>query len=192
MTDFSTGARVRVAGGAGLSGGGATVEQVDTAISTALTALTIPAAINDLSDVDTTGASDGDVLTHNGTQFVAEPPATHTLTDGRSFIIDGGGSTITTGVKGDIEIPFACTITAIRLFADQTGSINVQIWRDAYANYPPTVADLIADVNIFTSTKNEYTGLTTVIAAGSVLRFNVNTVTSHQRVAVALTYTRDI
>src|SRR5262245_7360185 len=39
------------------------------------------------------------------------------------FVINGAGSTIATGVAGDLSIPFACTITAVRMLADQSGSI---------------------------------------------------------------------
>jgi hypothetical protein len=117
----------------------------------------------------------------------------NTLTTAIAFIIDGGGSAITTGVKGDIEIPFACTITAARLLADQSGSIVVDIWKDTYANFPPTDADSItasAPPTISSATKSEdttLTGWTTSITAGNILRFNVDSVTSIQRVTVSLT-----
>ena len=58
-------------------------------------------------------------------------------------VIDGGGSTITTGVKGDVNCDFAFTIVQWALLADQSGSIVIDIWKDTYANYPPTVADTI-------------------------------------------------
>jgi hypothetical protein len=69
--------------------------------------------------------------------------ATTNVTAGIEFIIDGGGSVITTGVKGDLQIPFNCTITAWTLMADQSGSIVIAIWKDTLANYPPTSADSI-------------------------------------------------
>lgn len=109
-----------------------------------------------------------------------------------SFIIDGGGSAITTGVKGDLEIPFACTITQVTTLADQSGSIVVDIWKDAYANYPPTVADTItasAKPTLSTATKAQdatLTGWTTAIAAGDTLRFNVDSITTCQRVLISL------
>jgi hypothetical protein len=109
------------------------------------------------------------------------------------FIIDGGGSAITTGIKGDLEIPFACTIQAARAAADQSGSIVVDIWKDTYANYPPTDADTItasAPVTISTATKSEdttLTGWTTTITAGDFLRFNVDSATTVTRVLVSLT-----
>ncbi len=109
--------------------------------------------------------------------------------------IDGGGSAITTGIKADISVPFACTITGVRLLADQSGSIVVDIWKDTYANYPPTVADTItaaAIPTITTAVKSEdttLTGWTTAIAAGDTLRFNVNSATTITRVNLTLRVT---
>jgi hypothetical protein len=114
------------------------------------------------------------------------------LAAGISFVIDGGGAEITTGVKGFLEVPFACTITAVRLLADQSGSIVVDIWNDTYANYPPTDADSItasAVPTISTATKAEDTTLTgwdVDVAAGDILGFNVDSVTDIERVTVAL------
>lgn len=114
------------------------------------------------------------------------------LTDSIQFIIDGGGSVISTGVKGFIEIPFACTITQVTTLADQTGSIVVDIWKDTYANFPPTVADTItaaAKPTISSAVKAQdatLTGWTVSLAAGDILAFNVDSVTSITRATVAL------
>src|SRR5262249_26063336 len=116
--------------------------------------------------------------------------------DAIEFVIEGGGSTITTGVKGDLEIPFACTINRVTLLADHSGSIVIDIWKDTYANYPPTVADTItasAKPTISSATKAQaatLTGWTTGVAAGDVLRFNVDSVTSIQRVTISLRITK--
>ncbi len=113
-----------------------------------------------------------------------------------TFIIDGGGATITTGVKGYLTIPFACTINEWTLLADQSGSVVVDIWKDTYANYPPLVADSItasAKPTITTATKGQsstLTGWTTTIAAGDVLAFNVDSITTCQRVTLSLKVTR--
>lgn len=106
------------------------------------------------------------------------------------FIIDGGGSVITTGIKGDLPIDFACTITEWRLLGDQSGSIAVAIWKDTYTNFPPVVGDLLLTPSITTATKNQATGLSHAIAAGDILRFNVNSVTSLTRVTLALEVVR--
>lgn len=110
------------------------------------------------------------------------------------FVIDGGGGAIQTGIKGDIEVPFNCTITACTLLADQSGSIVVDIWKDTYANYPPTDADTItasAVPEISTATKDQdttLTGWTTTVTAGDILRFNVDSCTTITRCLVSLKY----
>jgi hypothetical protein len=112
------------------------------------------------------------------------------------FVIDGGGSAITTGIKGDIEVPFACTITAVRTLLDQSGSIVVDIWKDTYANYPPTDADSItasAPPTVSSTTKAEdstLTGWTTSISAGNILRYNVDSITTATRATITLSCTK--
>ena len=108
------------------------------------------------------------------------------------FVIDGGGSAITSGTKGFIEVPFACTITAARLLADQPGSIVVDVWKDTYANYPPADADSItgaAPLTIASAAKAEdatLTGWTTSVSAGDILGFNVDSASTVTRVSVIL------
>jgi hypothetical protein len=122
-------------------------------------------------------------------------PSGGTLTRTIPFIIHGGGSTIATGVQGDLHIPFACTITAVTMLADQSGSIVVDIWKDTYGNYPPTVGDTItasAKPTISGAVKSQdstITGWTTSISANDTLRFNVDSVTTLTRVSVHLTVT---
>jgi len=109
-----------------------------------------------------------------------------------TYVIDGGGAEITTGIKGDIQIPFACTITEVTMLADQTGSIVVDIWKDAYANFPATVADTITAAAIPTisaalkSQDATLTGWTTSIAAGDHLRYNVNSASGIQQLTITL------
>jgi len=109
-----------------------------------------------------------------------------------TFIIDGGGSAITTGQKGHLEIPFACTINQVTMMADQTGSIVVDIWKDTYANFPPTDADSItasAPPTISSAQKSKnatLVGWTKSIAAGHILAFNVDSCTTITRVTISL------
>lgn len=109
-----------------------------------------------------------------------------------AFIIDGGGAAITTGIKGDLQINFDCTITANTVLLDQSGSIVIDIWKDTYANYPPTGADSIcasAKPTVSTATKSTdstLTGWTTSITAGQTLRFNVDSITSATRALIDL------
>lgn len=102
--------------------------------------------------------------------------------------IDGGGSVITTGVKGDITIPFNCYIDSWYLTADQAGSIVIDVWKDVFANYPPTVADAITGTEkptLSSQTSNSDTNLTTwskLVTSGDVIRFNVDSVATVTRV----------
>lgn len=109
-----------------------------------------------------------------------------------TFIIDGGGSPITTGQKGHLHIPFNCTIDQVTMLADQSGSIVVDIWKDTYANFPPTVGDSITASAVPTisgaqkSQDSTLTGWTTSITTGDILAYNVDSCASITRVTISL------
>lgn len=125
----------------------------------------------------------GDITTDSGTTAI-------------SFCKDNSGSALSTGVQGDISIPFDCTITGVKLLADQSGSIVVDLWKDVYANYPPTVADTIcasAKPTLSSATKyndTTLTGWTTSVSAGDVIRYNIDSVSTITRILISLTVTR--
>jgi len=112
----------------------------------------------------------------------------------RSFgiTIDGGGSAITTGIKGDIVVPFDGTITGWTILADQSGSIVIDVWKDTYTNYPPTVADTIAGSEkptLASASKNQDLTLSTwtvAVTAGDIIRFNVDSITTVTRVLLSI------
>jgi hypothetical protein len=111
------------------------------------------------------------------------------------FIIDGGGSAITTGTKGYIEVPFACTVTQWTLLADVSGSITVDVYNDAYANYGTNTSMVGGGTKptISASTKGQSapsSWTTTSIAAGNIIGFNVATISTCTRVTIALKVTR--
>lgn len=111
--------------------------------------------------------------------------------------IDGGGSAITTGVKGYVEVPYACTITGWTLVADQSGSIVIDVWKDTYANAPPTVADTIAGSEkptLASVQKNQDLTLstwTTTVTAGDIIGFNVDSASTVTRVTLTLKVTKN-
>jgi hypothetical protein len=114
----------------------------------------------------------------------------------RSFgIIIGGGGVITTGIKGYLSMPNAGTISKVRLLADQSGSIVIDIWKDTYANYPPTVADTItasAQPTLSSATKNEdstLTGWSKSFSAGDCFAFNVDSASTVTQVTLIVEYT---
>jgi hypothetical protein len=110
--------------------------------------------------------------------------------------IDGGGSAITTGLKGFVRVPYAGTITKATLLADQSGTIVIDVWKDTYANAPPTDADSItasAPPTLSSATKSEdgtLTGWTTAVTAGDVLAFSVDSAATVTRVTLLLEITK--
>lgn len=141
-----------------------------------------------VQDLASDAATDGQVAKADGAGGVAFEDDEA----GFTFIIDGGGAVITTGIKGWLVIPFACTITQQTTLADQTGSIVLDIWKDTFANYPPTVADTItasAKPTIAAGIKDQdstLTGWTIALAKGDILYFNVDSVTTCERVSISL------
>jgi hypothetical protein len=110
--------------------------------------------------------------------------------------IDGAGALITTGVKGYLRIPYDCTITKSELVANASGSIEVQIWKDSFANFPPTSGDTIVASAPPTlssaqkATDSTLTGWTTTLAEGDYLGFSVTTAVTVTRVTLTLAVTR--
>lgn len=109
-----------------------------------------------------------------------------------TFIINGNGSPISTGIAGDLDVPYACAITRARALADQVGSMVVDIWKDDYAHYPPTDSDSItasAPITISTDDQAQDTtlsGWNTSLAAGDTLRFNVDSCSTITRCTISL------
>lgn len=112
------------------------------------------------------------------------------------IIIDGGGAAITSGVKGYVQVPFGMIVNAWRVFGDLTGSVVVDVWKDTYANFPPTTADSIAGSEKPTlsgAQKNEDTSLSTWTmtgSAGDIIGFNVESASTVTRVTVQVLGTR--
>ena len=119
-----------------------------------------------------------------------------TIPDAIEFVIDGGGSAITTGVKGFLEIPWAGVIDRVTTFCDQSGSVVLDVWLDSYTNYPPTIADTItaaAKPTLSSATKAQdatLTGWTTAITAGDIVGFNVDSATTVERCTISLKVSR--
>jgi hypothetical protein len=151
-------------------------------------------ATNTFKGNNTGGTANAADLTVTQMQTALGIPASKVI--GIPIVIDGGGAVITAGVKGDIEIPFDMTITGWTLLADQSGSIVIDIWKDTYANYPPVVGDSItaSDKPTITSSNKAQdfapTGWTTAVTAGDTLRFNVDSITTCQRVTLVLRGTK--
>ncbi len=113
-----------------------------------------------------------------------------------NFVIDGAGSTVTTGLKGYLQMNQTLSIVSATLLADQSGSVVVDIFKCTYAAFdvsthpvsgdkitsstPPTISTAVK------STDSTLTSWTTTITAGDILAYNVNSATTITRVTVNL------
>lgn len=111
--------------------------------------------------------------------------------------IDGGGSTITTGGKGRIVVPYDGTITGwtILEISDTpiTSSIVVDVKAGTYANYDttPTFTSIAGTEKptITTSEKGQDLSLstwTTAVTAGTIIDFSVDSVTDAEKILVLI------
>ena len=170
---------------------GKLIQDSGVAVSSLVTASSTTTFTNKTLDANGTGNAISNIN-------VAEIETGSSLLDGKLGItIDGGGSAITTGIKGYLEIPYDCTIERATLLADQTGSVVVDVWKDTYANYPPTDADSItasAPPTITSDTDSQdstLTGWTTSCTEGEILGFNVDSASTITRVTLSLAVTKD-
>lgn len=100
------------------------------------------------------------------------------LTNSIGVTVDGAGTAISSGIKGYIAVPYACTIESCTLMADVAGTISFEFWRtnSADASYPPTASGAIGTNTLTADNYNvdsTLTGWTKTLAAGDVLGFNV-------------------
>lgn len=128
----------------------------------------------------------------NGAASITIAASTAERTRTIGITVDGGGSVPATGTYGFRSFTPAGTITAVRLFADQSGSAVMDIWKAPYASFPPTVANTITASDKPTlSTAQKYsdttlTGWTTTVSAGDVFAFHVDSISTITRLSLEL------
>ena len=114
------------------------------------------------------------------------------------IVLDGGGQPIAAGIKCDVPIDFDCALTGWTLLGDQAGSIRIDLWKSTYAAYPPVVAGSMPGAN---ANKPQATGAlkaqggvtgwtVAAIAAGEIVRVNVDTIAAFTRVTLGLALRR--
>lgn len=165
------------------------------------------AAPNDNTDLNASTSAHGLLpkLDNNSAHFLngqggwTTPSTSSGLVQDVAIIIDGGGSAITSGVKSTIRFDFGCTINAWTLLSPkESGAIKIDLWKDTYANFPPTDADSITNSHepeiTATGNKAEDTDLsdwtTTAITSGDCMIVNVDSATTITNVTLILKVTR--
>jgi hypothetical protein len=110
-----------------------------------------------------------------------------------NFQIDGGGSALTTGAKGQWDVPCNATITGWVLTADQSGSCVIDVLKSSYASFPTTASIASTDKPTLASAqKNENLAVsvwTTALSAGDQLQVNVNSATTVTRANLTILVT---
>lgn len=162
--------------------------------STKLSGVTTPSSTDTFTNKTIDADGTGNSITNIDVPEIQS--GSNILIVGLELIIDGGGSAITTGEKGHIEVPFDCTIDRVTMLADQSTTTTIDIWKVAYASFPPAdgnsitasaVPTITADTDSQDST---LTGWTTTITAGDILAFNVDSNNNATRVTISLKVTK--
>ena len=110
--------------------------------------------------------------------------------------IDGLGYVPDIGVVVDIIVPYDMTITKWTLIANVAGSIVIDLWKDTYANFPPTIVDTIAGsdkptlAGVIINNSSALTGWNTTWNDGDIVRVNIDSVSILTRVVLTISYTR--
>jgi hypothetical protein len=110
---------------------------------------------------------------------------------------DGAGAEIPDNQVSLLMATYNFRIDEWTLLADQSGSIDIGVWKDTYANYPPDSGDSMTNSNdpaISGAIKAQDTDLTNwttrSVAAGDVIIFNVDSCTTITRCYLILKVTR--
>ncbi len=99
------------------------------------------------------------------------------------FYIDADesySSEIIPGIKKDVVIPYNMEIKEWILLSDQNGSISIDIWKSDYDSFPPTILNTITGsekptlIDQFKNRNDSLSSWETVISAGDIIRFNVD------------------
>jgi hypothetical protein len=165
---------------------------------------------SDISDLDhdavklqgraigTAAPDDGQVLKWNAAGTAWEPAADETGAGAATeagiigFTLHGGGTTLSTGLKGWVPVPRGGTVTKWEVVADQAGDLVVDIWADDFASFPPTDLDSMTGTDLptlagaATGASTALTGWTTALTAGDWLAFNIDSAGTVTQAVVSL------
>lgn len=101
------------------------------------------------------------------------------------FEFSNDGAVLNTGEQQTVyEAPCDGAIESVVLFANEVGSIVVDVWKCAYINYPPTDINSITGATpptITAAIKSEdtvLTGWTKTFTKGDVFKWNIDSVAS--------------
>jgi len=102
------------------------------------------------------------------------------------------------GLKGFLHLPYDCDISGYSLLADVAGNVVIDIWKAAFAAFPPTVANTItaaakptlaAAQGVLSTAIGTWT---TALNAGDVVAVNVDSTLTLTEVTVTIFVTKRV
>lgn len=107
------------------------------------------------------------------------------------FAFDGNGSALTAGLKGYLEVPWTCTVTAWKVLGNAAGNAQVDIFNDPYTTFGTDTSMVGGGTkpNLVAQTKNTAApaGWTsTSILAGNQIGFSLASVSGLTRLTISL------
>lgn len=194
-----------------LSGGGSDIDDLSASQVRTLLNVEDGADVTDTANVTAAGALMDSEVTNLAAVKSFDPTAYATAAQGAladsavqlntlaaqiTCVFDGMGAALVANSKVYFVAPYAMTIQGWTLVADQSGSLVIDVWKDTYANFPPTSGDSIAGTEkptLSAAAKNQDNTLSTwtaSVAAGDTLIFNIDSATTVEKATLLLTGVR--
>lgn len=159
------------------------------------------AQISTLAGLSHTQNTDTGLDTGGAHAVTAETITTHLSATSKTAVtlsMSGDGAVISLGYKGYIRVPYSGTITGYVLTGDSaTGSIKIDIWKAAYADFPPVNANSICnghEPELVSAQKAVVTDVsnwsTVAVSEGDFIAFNVDSVDINTEVVLSLNINR--
>ena len=104
----------------------------------------------------------------------------------------GNPTALAAGIAGDMRVLNNCLLTKASLLAGETGSIQLDLWRSSFADFPPTPVDSIVGASPLTISNGikmedpNLIGWTGLCYAGDVIRVNIDSVTNIRTCLITL------
>jgi hypothetical protein len=117
-----------------------------------------------------------------------------TFTKGSAGVtFDGAGGVITSGTTAYVQVPYSGTITGWTIVSSVSGSCTVTVFKDTYANFPPTTpADniFVTQPALASAVKATATGLSVAVTTGDYIGFTITGITTATWVNLTLSITK--
>jgi hypothetical protein len=116
-------------------------------------------------------------------------PAFHPVRN-LKVVFNGGGLALVGGEQQDASVDYMGEITQWTLLADVPGNAVVDIWKDDFGSYPPTLADTITAASQPTLSATDHASDDTLpswirdVAAGDCFRFTIDSISAITRLTV--------